>query len=156
MDFRATLNSGGCLPTKFAAQRAGRRGPPAIFPNSRKLRRRPGSIGNARVRILSLQPGSPASGVIVPDICRKARQWRAFAIFAGSLDSQIRKMRGQFAESLQTPPRKFPFSGDRRRRQGSISTGWPRVQCNSPNSPPWPAGKWECRARTAEARQCTE
>ena len=53
---------------------------PRIFPNSRKPTQRPGSIGNARVRILSLQPGSLGLGVIVPDTCRKARQWRAFAI----------------------------------------------------------------------------
>jgi hypothetical protein len=80
------------------------------------------SIGNVQVRILPGQPGSPALRVIAPDTGRKARRWRAFAIRCRSLDSQIRKVRGQFGESLRTLPRIFPFSGDWRRRQGSITT----------------------------------
>jgi hypothetical protein len=52
--------------------------PPHIFPNSRKPTQRPGSIGNARVRILSLQPSSPRQPVSCPVSLRKARNWRAF------------------------------------------------------------------------------
>jgi hypothetical protein len=59
---------------------------------------------------------------------------------ARSLGSQIRKLRGQFAESLRTLPRIFPFPGDGRRRQGSISTGWSSAHCNSPHSRPLAGG----------------
>ena len=53
------------------------------------------------------------------------------------------------ADSLRRTLEKLPFLGDCGRRPGSICTAWPSLQCNSPNSLPWPPANWECRARTA-------
>jgi hypothetical protein len=46
-------------------------------------------------------------------------------------------LKGESAESLQPTPQIFPFSGDLRRRPGSISTARRSFQSNSPSSPPW-------------------
>src|SRR6266404_9086711 len=47
---------------------------PVKFPDTREFAWR--QVRSA----LRRQPGSPVLGVIVPDTCRRARQWRAFAI----------------------------------------------------------------------------
>jgi hypothetical protein len=44
----------------------------------------------------------------------------------------------EIANSLRRTFEKLPFLGDRGRRPGSICSAWPSLQCNSPNSPPWP------------------
>jgi hypothetical protein len=52
----------------------------------------------------------------------------------------------EIADSLRRTFEKLPFLGDRGRRLGSICTAWPSLQCNSPNSPPWPwvVGQFDC------------
>jgi hypothetical protein len=57
--------------------------------------------------------------------------------------------RSEIADSLRRTFEKLPFLGDCGRRPGSICTAWPSLQCNSPNSPPWPPANLECPARAA-------
>ena len=66
-----------------------------------------------------------------------------------SLGSDFGHSRSEIANSLRRTFEKLPFLGDCGRRPGSICTARPSLQCNSPNSPPWPPASWECRARTA-------
>src|ERR1019366_5236999 len=63
--------------------------------------------------------------------------------------SNFRHSQSEIAHSLRRTFEKLPFLGDCGRRPGSICTPWPSLQCNSPNSPPWPPTNWECRAHTA-------
>ena len=64
------------------------------------------------------QPSSPALNENVPDIQRKARQWRAFANLPRSPGSGFLPFQGEDAESLRRDTGIFPFSGDGDRRLG--------------------------------------
>jgi hypothetical protein len=97
---------------------------PVKFPVSREFAWR-------RVRsALRRQPGSPAIGETVPDTRRKARQWRAFAIWPPVSGSDFGCSRSDIADSLRRTFEKFPFLGDCGRRPGSICTDWSSMQCN--------------------------
>jgi hypothetical protein len=53
------------------------------------------------------------------------------------------KLRVAVAESLRSPPRKLPFSGDWSRRLGSIITVWRSTQSHFDLFLPPPRGNWE-------------
>jgi hypothetical protein len=55
----------------------------------------------------------------------------------------------EIADSLWRTFEKLPFLGDCGRRQGSICTAWPSLQCNSPDYPSWPPANLKSRVRTA-------
>jgi hypothetical protein len=65
--------------------------------------------------------------------------------------SRLSKLRVEVAESLRSPPRKLPFSGDWSRRLGSIITVLRSMQSHLDLFLPPPRGNWElllveCRA----------
>jgi hypothetical protein len=55
--------------------------------------------------------------------------------------SDFAHSQSEIAKSLRRTFEKLPFLGDCARRPGSICTAWPSLQCNSPNSPPWPRAR---------------
>jgi hypothetical protein len=63
--------------------------------------------------------------------------------------SVIGSFGSEIVESLRPIPGKFPFLGDCARRPSLIWTAAPSLQCNSPDSPPWPPANSESRVRTA-------